>query len=501
MTPLNAAVFKFVCASPVGKAMSDADREALRSTLETTDVRDVRGWLGEQVRKAAAAAVAKGDYEGHPFRGNQYADASGASTGGAGSTPKPRGGGGKPYKAEIKTMFSDKANKAATKALQRYIKNNPDIVKGFTTKDIQLIQEILSDEAGEEAYDSAVGENIVTELLRAGLRQGIMPTESTHPAISMKSPATQRIIAEETGGEPPSRRTAGGEPPSRDKGDAGTVRGRGNPFRSRSDDDLRNDADELAASIEELQGLGEIENDRGDTDRAKATLAEAKSRMKELKAIRVELERRARGPQDSETDDERKPSAPVDTKEKLQGAELKSLKSKTTALVKIIDRSSDVTSELGARLKDLQSKIDETPAGSEARKTGIRLLREASAAVKEAKGHLNDFDGLVQRTVNDPSLGNAVRLETSGVDLGEMFKGAARDAEYAMDQFETVLKFPTKPYMRSTSQISGSRGKAANDKFTNDTAAIQGAAEKPVRGISGKRRDDAFDAVQEEDDK
>jgi len=385
MTPINAAVFKFVCASPVGKAMSDADRDALRSTLETTDVRDVRGWLGEQVRKAAAAAVAKGDYEGHPFRGNQYADASGASTGGAGSTPKPRV-----------------------------------------------------------------------------------------------------------------------------KGDAGMATGRGNKFRSRSDNDLRDDADELAASIEELQGLGEIENDRGDTDRAKATLAEAKSRMKELKAMRVELERRARGPQDSDSSNAKNPvnealdsflettrRSPIG--EPLKGSELKSLKSKTSALDKVVDRSSGVTSELGQRLKDLQSKIGETPAGSEARRTGIALLRDASAAVKEAKGHLGDFGKLLQRTKDDPSLGNAVRLETRGVDLGEMFKGAAREAERAMDKFETVLKFPKSPYMRSTSQISDRRGKAKNDKFTNDTAAIQGAAEKPVTGISGKRRDDAFDAVLEED--
>lgn len=40
--------------------------------------------------------VAKGDYVGHPFRGNQYSDASGASRGGAGGSPKGgKGGGGR----------------------------------------------------------------------------------------------------------------------------------------------------------------------------------------------------------------------------------------------------------------------------------------------------------------------------------------------------------------------------------------------------------------------
>ena len=71
--------------------MSDADRQALAKTLETTDAQDVQGWLGDQIRKAAA--VFKGDFDGHPFRGNQWTDSSGTSQGGAsgsrgGSEPK-----------------------------------------------------------------------------------------------------------------------------------------------------------------------------------------------------------------------------------------------------------------------------------------------------------------------------------------------------------------------------------------------------------------------------
>lgn len=81
MKPTNEIVLKMVLASSVGQAMSDADRDALRQTLETTDVRDVQGWLGDQIRKAGA--IFKGDFVGHPFRGNQHSDSSGSSTGGA----------------------------------------------------------------------------------------------------------------------------------------------------------------------------------------------------------------------------------------------------------------------------------------------------------------------------------------------------------------------------------------------------------------------------------
>ena len=90
MTPTNRKVLDFVLASPVGKAMSDADRDALTAALERTDARDLQGWLGEQVRKAARVVVEKGDYDGHPFRGNQWTDASGAGRGGAGASPRGR---------------------------------------------------------------------------------------------------------------------------------------------------------------------------------------------------------------------------------------------------------------------------------------------------------------------------------------------------------------------------------------------------------------------------
>jgi hypothetical protein len=73
------AIYKMFAASPVGKSMSAADLDAMRQMLETTPVTQIGGWYGEQIRKAAR--LAKGDYVGHPFRGNQYTDASGVGRG------------------------------------------------------------------------------------------------------------------------------------------------------------------------------------------------------------------------------------------------------------------------------------------------------------------------------------------------------------------------------------------------------------------------------------
>lgn len=85
----QSAIFNLFASTPVAKAMSDADLEAIRRILETTPVGQVGGWYGEQIRKAAA--MVKGDYVGHPFRGNQHTDASGISRNGGGA---PRAAGG-----------------------------------------------------------------------------------------------------------------------------------------------------------------------------------------------------------------------------------------------------------------------------------------------------------------------------------------------------------------------------------------------------------------------
>lgn len=100
MTPTNTVILKMVLNSPVGQAMSDADRDALKQTLETTDARDVQGWLGNQIQKAAA--IFKGDYDGHPFRGNQHSDSSGASQGGAGGSAKGSSGSKGPRATDLK---------------------------------------------------------------------------------------------------------------------------------------------------------------------------------------------------------------------------------------------------------------------------------------------------------------------------------------------------------------------------------------------------------------
>lgn len=84
MTEVNKIILEMVRKSTVGQTMTPADLQDLETTLETTPAQKVGGWLGLQIREAAR--LAKGDYIGHPFRGNQWSDSSGASTGGAGAS-------------------------------------------------------------------------------------------------------------------------------------------------------------------------------------------------------------------------------------------------------------------------------------------------------------------------------------------------------------------------------------------------------------------------------
>lgn len=162
MTPINEAVLKMVLASPVGKAMSPADQDALRAALETTDARDVGGWLGDQIRKAAT--VAKGDFEGHPFRGNQWSDASGVGAGGAsGKPPKQRGSRdlGRLGRPSFSTMFSDKGNAAVERAFAKWAKT-----ADFSRSPSELTLEFMRTLEGpietkfKEALDTAVREEV-----------------------------------------------------------------------------------------------------------------------------------------------------------------------------------------------------------------------------------------------------------------------------------------------------------------------------------------------------
>jgi len=81
----NATILRLFTATDVGKAMGAADLADLSSQLMSMPAAEIQGWVGDQISKAAAEFLAKGDFVGHPFRGNQYADSSGASTGAAGS--------------------------------------------------------------------------------------------------------------------------------------------------------------------------------------------------------------------------------------------------------------------------------------------------------------------------------------------------------------------------------------------------------------------------------
>jgi len=164
MNPTNAAVLKFVLDSPIGAAMSAADRQALAATLATTDARDVDGWFGAQIRKAAVAAVEKGDYVGHPFRGNQYADASGASTGGASGTGPVVGEAKMSGKAKVDTMFSDSDNKKVATAFTAWVKSKKfPADHQITSKEINEFADSMQGKVGSEITDTAVREQLAEQ--------------------------------------------------------------------------------------------------------------------------------------------------------------------------------------------------------------------------------------------------------------------------------------------------------------------------------------------------
>ena len=90
MDEINQNVLRMIKASDVGKMLSSADMALLETELETVPAQRVGGWLGEQIAKAAQQQMAKGDFVGHPFRGNQHSSASGGGRGSAGGGPNRR---------------------------------------------------------------------------------------------------------------------------------------------------------------------------------------------------------------------------------------------------------------------------------------------------------------------------------------------------------------------------------------------------------------------------
>jgi hypothetical protein len=98
MDEINRNVLRMIKASDVGKMLSSADMALLETELESTPAQRVGGWLGEQIAKAARQQMAKGDFTGHPFRGNQWSDSSGTGAGSSGaSAGSGKGTGGKRY--------------------------------------------------------------------------------------------------------------------------------------------------------------------------------------------------------------------------------------------------------------------------------------------------------------------------------------------------------------------------------------------------------------------
>ena len=113
MDEINQNVLRMIKASDVGKMLSSADMALLETELETVPAQRVGGWLGEQIAKAAQQQMAKGDFTGHPFRGNQWSDSSGAGSGGA-SAGSGKGKGSKSERDALREkLYQQQANMGA----------------------------------------------------------------------------------------------------------------------------------------------------------------------------------------------------------------------------------------------------------------------------------------------------------------------------------------------------------------------------------------------------
>ena len=122
-------------------------------------VAETRGLPRVLIAKAVQAydaGVAKGDYVGHPFRGNQWSDASGASTGGAGGTPKGGKGG---------RNFNAGSGGAKRRAAGRYTASEQ--ILGALNDRLRRNEQRETAEAMAQSMLDGSGENAVGELDRA----------------------------------------------------------------------------------------------------------------------------------------------------------------------------------------------------------------------------------------------------------------------------------------------------------------------------------------------
>ncbi len=201
MNDTNRAIYESVLASPVGKALRPEDVAALEQALAgDADPREVRGWLGDQIRKAA---VLKGDFVGHPFRGNQYTTAEGQSRGGASPSASNKVKAGQERRARnarADVAARENVMRTTTDELDRAVSNLTDLggkVDRIKADASSLAQRAVRDAEQATSYDDKSSADRSMEELRAHRRVVQMATEAKD--LITKQTDIMHIVRSEVG--------------------------------------------------------------------------------------------------------------------------------------------------------------------------------------------------------------------------------------------------------------------------------------------------------------
>ncbi len=436
MKPTNQIVLKMVLASSVGQAMSDADRDALRQTLETTDARDVRGWLGDQIFKAAA--LFKGDYVGHPFRGNQHADASGASTGGAsGSSSSIRYLLNEGDSADIDTKT---ANYVGTiLKIEGGVVTFDDVDKGEVKFKLDEVETIDGDEV-YRPHNTVRTESVEDERTRLaeGARAAERAKYENNPEKLKQDAAESRVRGEKEYKErmmrdlsPAGKRMVR----SADKSQEGFDRAKEEleileSSRDQVIDDLVNEdgmsKKEARKSIDAEINVARfaVENSKfNDADKPEDDSAEAgRERMKAIEAREKEIARATeRAARDRVRENERRgkltPVNEDNIDKPLKGDEAKEFKSHLKDAQTAVKTTRALIAQLRLKANDRAMRSRLGPKG----------LDRVQMNLQEAQEETDRFENILNDN-SKASIRSAVTISAMGTDVGEIVKGAIRES-------------------------------------------------------------------------
>lgn len=482
MNQSNQVVLKMVLASPVGQALSDADREALKQILETTDAREVQGWLGDQIRKAAL--MAKGDYVGHPFRGNQFADSSGTSTGGASGTPRFGYGSGARTSSLKEGDYADIDTKNANYVgtilgIKDGVVFFDDEDKGevkFNLKDVKAIDGDKVDRPQNTVRTESVEDE--RTRLAEGARAAERAKYENNPEKLKQDAAEARVRGEKEYKERMMR----------DLTPAGKRMVRSADKSQEGFDRAKEELEILESSRDQL--IDDLVNEDGMSKREAQ-----KSIDDEIKVARFAVE-------NSKFNNSEKPE---DDSAEAGRERIRAIEAREKEIARATERAKRERASENERRKTLtpvtEDNIDKPLKGDEAKEFKSHF-KEAQAAIKTTRALIAQL----RERANDKAMRS--RLGPKGLDRVQM---DLQEAQEETDRFEDILNSNRKASIRSAVSISAMgtdvgetvkgliRSSALDmkvDIFKIDDAALQTAGDRNF-GVSGDKYDveAAFDQL------